>query len=72
MFRIVLSCAVKNMRAAPSRRENNNVPSRAVEKKNSTRPFPSWKKLYTVLFRRESYMHRPVPSGKKIYRPVPS
>ena len=56
------------MLTVPSRRENKNLPSRAVEKKKY-RPFPSWKKLYTVPFRPvvKNYVHRPVPSSKNMY-----
>ena len=41
------------MRTIPSRRGSKNVPSRPVGEKD--RPFPSWKNLYTVPFRREKF-----------------
>ena len=64
------------MRTVPSRRENNNVPSRAVEKKVA--PWiPAVDELivYTVRSCREIYMHRLRPVEQKyiyICRPVPS
>ena len=73
VFRIALSCAMKNYAYRPVRSWKQKCTARAVEKKSSTSHLPSWKKLCTVRSRREKLWAPSRPAEQKyIYRPVPS